>query len=76
MIYTKYLVQSVPWSIDVFEADMTNQYFSIETAKAFELLAGGREKTSDMSLRRTSVGHWTVGAINGDFFDLTTGMPT
>ena len=75
MIYTKYLVHSVPWSIDVFEADMTNQYFSIETVKAFELLAGGREKTSDMSLRRNSVGHWSVGAINGDFFDLATGMP-
>lgn len=76
MIYSKYVVHSVPWSIDVFEADMSNQYFSIETAKAFELLAGGRETTSSMSIRRNFVGHWSVGAINGDFFDLTSGMPT
>ncbi len=76
MFYSKYIVHSIPWSIDVFEADMTNQYFAVETAKAFELLAGGREKTSSMSSRRSYVGHWSVGAINGDFFDLTSGMPT
>ena len=75
MFYTKIIVHDVPWSIDVFEADMTNEYFTIETVKAFELLEGGREKTSDMSLRRNSVGHWSVAAINGDFFNLTTGMP-
>lgn len=75
MYYSKYVVSSVPWSIDVLEADMTNQYFDIETVKAFELLAGGREKTSSMSIRRNYAGHWSVGAINGDFFDLTTGMP-
>lgn len=75
MFYSKYVVHSVPWSIDVFEADMTNQYFDVETVKAYELLAGGREKTSSMSIRRNYAGHWSVGAINGDFFDLTTGMP-
>ncbi len=75
MFYSKYIVQSIPWSIDVFEADMTNQYFAVETAKAFELLAGGREKTSAMSVRRNYAGHWSVAAINGDFFDLTTGAP-
>lgn len=75
MQYSKYVVHSVPWSIDVFEADMTNQYFDLETVKAYELLAGGREKTSSMSIRRNYAGHWSVGAINGDFFDLTTGMP-
>ncbi len=75
MQYSKYVVHSIPWSIDVFEADMTNQYFAIETVKAYELLAGGREKTSSMSIRRNFAGHWSVGAINGDFFDLTSGMP-
>ncbi|HAB51126.1 MAG TPA: hypothetical protein DCE80_02950, partial [Ignavibacteriales bacterium] len=75
MFYTKYVAHTIPWSIDVFEADMTNQYFAIETVKAFDLLAAGREKTSSMSLRRNLVGHWSVSAVNGDFFDMTTGMP-
>jgi exopolysaccharide biosynthesis protein len=75
MFYTKMVVHAVPWNIDVFEADMTNQYFAIETVKAFEVLAGGREKTSSMSARRNFAGHWSVGAVNGDFFDMTTGMP-
>jgi len=75
MFYTKMVVHAVPWSIDVFEADMTNQYFAIETVKSFEVLAGGREKTSSMSARRNFAGHWSVGAVNGDFFDMTTGMP-
>jgi exopolysaccharide biosynthesis protein len=75
MFYTKYVVHSVPWGIDVFEADMMNEYFSIETVKAFNQLAGGREKTSSMSIRRNLAGHWSVCAINGDFFDMTTGMP-
>ena len=75
MFYTKYVAHTIPWSIDVFEADMTNQYFAIETVKAFDLLAAGRKKTSSMSLRRNLVGHWSVSAVNGDFFDMTTGMP-
>ena len=75
MFYTKYLVHSVPWSIDVFEADMTNEFFAIETVKAFELLSGDREKTSAMSIRKNFAGHWSVCAVNGDFFDLKTGMP-
>lgn len=75
MFYTKYVVQSILWSIDVLEADMTNEYFAVETVKAFELLAGGREKTSSMSVRKNLSGHWVVGGVNGDFFNLTTGMP-
>ena len=70
MFYSKYVVHSIPWSIDVLEADMTNQYFAIETAKAFELLAGGREKTSSMAIRGNYVGHWSVGAINEIFLIL------
>ncbi len=75
MYYSKYVVHSIPWSIDVFEADMTNQYFEVETVKANERLAAGREKTSSMSIRRSYAGHWSVAAVNGDFFDLNTGMP-
>ena len=74
MTYTKYIEHSAPWTIDVFEADMTNKYFSLETVKAFEKLAGGREKTSELSKRRNSINHWSVGAINADFFDLKTGL--
>ncbi len=66
---------NTPWSIDIFKADINNQYFRVETVKSLDKLAAGREKTTSMAARRTWNGHWAVGAINGDFFDLTTGMP-
>jgi hypothetical protein len=31
---------SVTWSTEVFESDMTNQFFDIETIKAYEILTG------------------------------------
>lgn len=75
MTYTKFIDHSAPWSIDVFEADMNNKYFSLETVKSFDKLAAGREKTSDMSKRMDSVSRWSVGAINADFFELKNGLP-
>ncbi|MCK7524135.1 MAG: phosphodiester glycosidase family protein [Ignavibacteriales bacterium] len=33
------------------------------------------KKPVQMAIRRNYTGHWSVGAINGDFFNLATGMP-
>lgn len=74
MTYYK-IKTGTPWSIDLFKADINNQYFRVETVKSFDKLAAGREKTTSMAGRRTWNGHWAVAAINGDFFDLGTGMP-
>jgi exopolysaccharide biosynthesis protein len=75
MNYTKYKMFSTPWSIDVFTAEMKNQYFGIESIKSNDLLAAGREKTTSMAFRRSFNNHWVVAAINADFFDLGTGQP-
>ncbi|NUN08953.1 MAG: phosphodiester glycosidase family protein [Ignavibacteriaceae bacterium] len=74
MTYYK-IKTGTPWSIDLFKADINNQYFRVETVKSLDKLAAGREKTTSMAGRRTWNGHWAVAAINGDFFDLGTGMP-
>lgn len=66
---------STPWTIDVLEIDITNPFLKIQTVKSNDKLQAGREKTSSMSQRINSVGHWAVGGVNGDFFDLGTGRP-
>jgi len=75
MIHTKIVESTVPWNINVLEADMENPFLKIETIKSNDLMAGGRETTTSMASRKNSVGHWSVGAVNGDFFDLATGQP-
>ncbi len=69
MTYTRYVTASIPWSIDVFVADIKTQYFALETVKSNDLMAGGKEKTTQMAARRSYNGHWVVGACNGDFFN-------
>ncbi|HPI36580.1 MAG TPA: phosphodiester glycosidase family protein [Ignavibacteriaceae bacterium] len=74
--YIKLDVPSVPWKIDILKVDLSNPYIKVETVKSLDKLAAGREKTSAMSIRKDAVGHWSVGAINADFFVLATGAPT
>ena len=64
-----------PWSMDLLKVELNNPYISVESVKSLDKLAAGREKTSAMSLRKNAVGHWSVGGVNGDFFNLTTGAP-
>lgn len=68
MRYYKIVAPSVPWSIDLFEADYKNNPFAkIMTVKANDRLAG-YEKTSSMAARNSYAGHRVVAAINGDFY--------
>jgi len=66
--YKKFIAPLVPWTLDVLEIDLTNDYISVETLKANNLLAG-RETPSSMSSRNSYGGHRVVGAVNGDFYD-------
>ncbi len=69
---------SVPWTVNVLEVDITNPYITLETVKASK---SGREqlyafeKTSSMANRKNYVGHTVIGAVNGDFYDIQTGIP-
>ncbi len=70
----KHITESTqPWSIQVLSVDLGNPYIDIETVKARDKLQG-LETTSSMALRSDSIGHYVVGAVNGDFFD-NTGTP-
>lgn len=65
--YYKVVALSAPYSINILEIDLRNQYNSIETVKAQDRL-NGYERTSSMALRNSYVGHRVVGAVNGDFY--------
>ncbi len=57
-----------PWQFDILEVDLTNEWISIETVKADDLLMGF-ERTSSMAQRKDLPAHRVVGATNGDFYD-------
>lgn len=62
------------WAIHVVEFDVRHPYLQIETVKAGDHLQG-KERTSAMAARRDQTAHRVVAAINGDFFDVGTGVP-
>lgn len=67
--YYKIKCASPVWSIDLTTVDLQNQFTRLEVIKANDRLSSGREKTSSISTRKNAVGHWSVAAVNGDFFD-------
>ncbi|MBO6651835.1 MAG: phosphodiester glycosidase family protein [Balneola sp.] len=67
------IAQSVPWTLEVVEFDLTNGIYSLETVKAQDRLAA-YEKTSSMSARKSVPGHEVIAAVNGDFY--SGGTPT
>lgn len=67
--YYKIKCASPVWSIDLTTVDLHNQFTKLEVIKANDRLSSGREKTSAISTRKNAVGHWSVAAVNGDFFD-------
>ena len=76
--HTSITFPSIPWTVNVLEIDITNQYITLETVKASK---DGREqlkafeKTSSMANRKNYQEHVVVGAINGDFYNTQTGEP-
>lgn len=67
IVHTEILETTNPWTIDVLEIDLTNNYNKIESVKSRNKLIGN-QTVSQMSLDRDFPGHTVVGAINGDFY--------
>ncbi|MGE5496589.1 MAG: phosphodiester glycosidase family protein [Syntrophothermus sp.] len=74
MVYTKINAPTVPWYMDVLKVDLKNPNIRIESKKALDRYAG-REVVSSMVKRRSFAGHYVLGAVNADFFDLANGKP-
>lgn len=75
VLYTDIIARKVPWTIKVLRVDLKNPYISLEAVKAKESYYG-YERTSAMAKRRTSEGHFVVGAINADYYDTKNGAIT
>jgi len=65
---------TAPWIINVLEIDLKNPYVYLESVKAKDLLHG-MEATSNMAARNDTPGHRVIGAVNADFYDMSTGIP-
>lgn len=74
MVFTKYNVPAVPWTMFVLEVDLKNPNNKIETVKGKDNLIG-REALSSMVKRSSKEGHKVIAAVNADFFDMNNGMP-
>lgn len=76
MVQTVYEIEGSSGMQKVYklEADPFNEFFKIETAISNETV-NGYEKTTDMANRVDSDGNSVVGAINGDFYDTSSGIP-
>lgn len=59
----------------VFEVDLTNPYISIEASTPNNATTFTRQKMTEQAVYEDQPGHIVYGGINGDFFDLTTGVP-
>lgn len=75
VIHTKIISPEVPYAINILEVDLTNPYIEMETVKANDQLQG-METVSRMAERKSTEGHRIVGAVNGDFYDMGSGIPT
>jgi exopolysaccharide biosynthesis protein len=63
-----------PWVLYVVEIDATNPYLSFESVKANDYLFAF-EGPSSMSNRYNAPGHEVLSAINGDYYNTSTGEP-
>ncbi|HDP68193.1 MAG TPA: T9SS type A sorting domain-containing protein [Candidatus Marinimicrobia bacterium] len=74
-IVHKYIhAPTAPWIINVLEIDLKNPYVYLESVKAKNLLYG-MERTSSMAQRSDAPNHRVIGAVNADFYDMSTGIP-
>lgn len=71
-VYKEIIETTEPWIIYVLESDVTDPDIIIETMKANDVKPT-TEKLSSMVFRNQSELHQVVCAINGDYFDATTG---
>ena len=67
IIYTEINEATNPWTIDVLEIDLKNEYNKIESVKSQNKLQG-YQTVSQMASQKIIDGHTVVGGINGDFY--------
>lgn len=74
IVYKYIHAPTAPWIINVLEIDLKNPFIYLESVKAKNLLYG-MERTSSMAQRNNAPGHRVIGAVNADFYDMSTGVP-
>ncbi len=66
------ILDSGPWNINIIKIDLQNPWLKFQSVKAGDKLLAF-EKTSSMALRNNYEEHKVVAAINGDFYNTSTG---
>jgi len=72
VIQYHHVVDSGPWNINVIKIDIQNSWLKLQSVKSGDKLTAF-EKTSSMAARNNYEGHRVVAAINGDFYNTSTG---
>jgi len=67
-----HIIESGPWNISIIKIDIRNPWLKFQSVKAGDKLMAF-EKTSSMAARNNSEEHKVVAAINGDFYNTSTG---
>lgn len=66
---------SLAMKLFVFEVDLTNPSISIEASTPNNGNTFMRQKMTVQATYEDQAGHKVYGGVNGDFFDMTTGVP-
>jgi len=66
------VIDAGPWNINVLAIDLHNPWLKFQSVKSGDKLTAF-EKTSSAAARNNYEGHKVVGAINGDFYNTSTG---
>ena len=66
------VIDTGPWNINVIKIDLQNPWLKFQSVKAGDRLTAF-EKTSSMAARNNYEEHRVVAAINGDFYNTSTG---
>ena len=72
VIQYHHTIDSGPWNINIIKIDIQNQWLKFQSVKAGNKLMDF-EKTSSMAARNNYEEHRVVAAINGDFYNTSTG---
>jgi hypothetical protein len=67
-----HIIDSGPWNINIIKIDIQNPWLKFQSVKAGDKLMAF-EKTSSMAARNDFEEHKVVAAVNGDFYNTSTG---
>ena len=72
VIQYHHIIDSGPWNINIIKIEIENPWLKFQSVKAGDKLMAF-EKTSSMAARNNFEEHKVVAAINGDFYNTSTG---